>query len=337
MRRADTTLIRAVFRVDGPRLAPGACRLAAEAVALGGVDDTVAASSRHLAGLLALGVGRLDEAAAHFAAGTAALGGVEPAAQPFFSAMTICWVTDHRGLVPIPIAEESMVLGRRVGAEQARGYLEAATAVVERLGGNDDAALELLDQAVRRFDALGDVYGLAYATGQRAHTLRWKGDLEGAIRCFEQVERFRSSLRDVRAVAMTVAGRVVADAMLGRGEFARRRVGEVVDWMRRTGDVPGIALTLHTAALVEALLGDDAAALPLLAESIRVGEDTLPIHALGWQLLLHAQLLTNVGDADGAGAVTALAAARFQSLGDTLGLAAVQRPCKAAQITIPGG
>ena len=163
------------------------------------------------------------------------------------------------------------------------------------------------------------------------------GDLEGAIRCFEQVEEFRSSLRDVRAVAMTVAGRVVADAMLGRGGVARRRANEVIDWMRRTGDVPGIALTLHTAALVEALLGDDAAALPLLAESIRVGEDTLPIHALGWQWLLHAQLMTNVGDVDGAAAASASAAARFEALDDRLGLAAVQRPRKAVRITIRGG
>jgi predicted ATPase len=336
VRRADATSLRALFAwmAHDWQLA---CRLTAEAVTLGAVDATVAVSARHVAGLLALGVGRLDDAAAQFAAATTTLAGVPATARPFFTAVTICWVTDGRGAVPIPIAEESMVLGRRVGAEQARGYLEAATATVERLAGNAEAALGLLDVAVRRFEALEDVYGLAYASSQRAHTLRWMGDLEGAIRCFEQVEELRSSLRDVRAVAMAVAGRVVADAVLGRGQLARRRAADAVDWMRRTGDVPGMALTLHTAALVEALLGDNTAALPLLAESIQAGEDTLPIHALGWQLLLHAQLLTNVGDVDGAAAASALAAARFETLDDTFGLAAVQRPRKALRITIQGG
>jgi predicted ATPase/DNA-binding SARP family transcriptional activator len=336
VRRADSTYLRAAFSWlahDWPR----ACHLAAEAMALGAVDHTVAVSSQHLAGLLALGVGRLDDAADHFAAATSELVEVPPAAPPFFSAMTICWVTDDRSAVPIPIAEDSMLLGRRVGAEQARGYLEAATAIVERLSGSAGAALGLLEAAIGRFTALDDVYGLAYATGQRAHTLRWMGDLEDAIRAFERVEEYRTSLRDVRAVAMSVAGRVVAEAMLGRGRAARRRAAEIIDWMRRTGDVPGIALTLHTAGLVEALLGDDAAALPLVAESIRVGEETLPIHALGWQRLFHAQLMTNVGDLDGAETASALAADRFAALDDKLGLAAVQRPRKAVRITIPGG
>ena len=336
VRRGDATFLRAVFSWvahDWPR----ACQLTDEAIAIGAVDDIIAVSSHHLAGLLALGVGRLNDAAAEFAAATAALAEVTAGAPPFFSAMTICWVTDDRGAVPIPVAEESLLLGRRVGAEQARGYLEAVTAIVERLRGNTEAALGLLEDAVQRFAGLDDVYGLAYATGQRAHTLRWMGDPESAIRCFEQVEEYRSSLRDVRAVAMTVAGRVVADAMLGRGRAARRRANEVIDRMRRTGDVPGIALTLHSAALVEALLGDDAAAVPLLAESIRVGEDTLPIHALGWQWLLHAQLMTNVGDLDGAAAASASAAAHFEALDDRQGLAAAQRPRKAVRITIPGG
>ena len=136
---------------------------------------------------------------------------------------------------------------------------------------------------------------------------------------------------------MTVTGRIIAEATLGRGRLARQRAGEVIERMRRTGDIPGVALTLHTAALVEALLGDDATALRLLAESIRVGEETLPIHALGWQRLLQAQLMTNVGDLDGAAAAAASATARFEALHDKLGLAAAQRPRKASRLTLRGG
>ncbi len=336
LHRADAICLNAIFAWlahDWPRTR----RLAAEALTVGHVDATVAVSSGHVAGLLALSVGQLKPAAAQLAAATTALDGVPTTTRPFFSAMSICWVTDDRGAVPIPIAEESMLLGRRVGAEQARGYLEAAAAIVERLSGRPDGALGLLDQAIDRFDALDDTYGLAYALSQRAHTQRWIGDLDGAIRCFGQVEALRSSLRDVRAIAMAVSGRVVAEASLGRADLARRRAAEVVDGMRRSGDVPGVALTMHTAGLVEALLGGDAAALELVAESIRVGEATLPLHALGWQWLLKAQLLTNLGDLDGAEAAAAAAGRRFEMLADTVGIAALQRPRKAARITIQGG
>jgi predicted ATPase/DNA-binding SARP family transcriptional activator len=334
--RADATWQRAVFSLMAHDWQL-ASELSAEAVALASVDAAVAVSARQVAGLLALGVGELEAAAQHFAVASAALADVPRTAPPFFSVMSISCLTDARGEVPATVAEESMLLGRRVGTAQAAGYLAVATATVERLAGRVDAALGLLGEAIERFGVLGDVYGSAFAASQRAHTLRWTGDLDAAIQCFDQAEELRSSLRDVRAVAMTVAGRIVVDAMLGRGAAARQRAGEVVEGMRRTGDVPGTALTLNNAALVEALLGDDQAALPLLAESIATGAETLPIYAMGWQLAFRAQLLANVGDVDGSAAALRDAGIRFAALGDGVGGAAVLRPCKAVRVRLPGG
>ena len=101
------------------------------------------------------------------------------ASSPFFTTLTVSRVVDDRGAVPRPVAEETMLLGRVVGAAQARGHLAVAAALTERLGGRTDLALALLDDAIARFTALGDTFGIGYALGQRGHTLRWAGDLTG--------------------------------------------------------------------------------------------------------------------------------------------------------------
>ena len=140
---------------------------------------TLGVSAHHFAGLLALAVGDLERAREEFEAALRALEHVPTSTPPFFTAITVCWVVDDRGSTLLPVGEDSMLLGRRVGAEQAHGHIAAAAAIVERLSGRIPSALELLDDACRRFAALGDVYGQAYATGQRGHTLRWAGDFDG--------------------------------------------------------------------------------------------------------------------------------------------------------------
>ena len=334
--RAEATCQRAAFALLGQDWEQ-ACELSAQALELAGVHPAVAASAHHLAGLLALGTGELEISATHVAAAATALAEMPSGGPPFFSVLCPSTVTDHRGEAPIPMGEDSMLLGRRVGAAQARAYVAAARATVERLAGRVDDALELLDEARARFEAVGDVYGAAYVINQRAHSLRWRGDLDGAVECFEQAEQLRASLRDLRAVAMSASGRVVVDAMLGHADVARRRAAEVTEEMRRTGDVPGTAIALNNAALVEAVLGADDLAASLLGESIVTGAETLAIYGIGWQHLLQAQLLTNLGDADGVRAALDAAVARFDRLSDAAGLSAVLRPRKAVRITIPGG
>ena len=220
------------------------------------LDATVGVSTHHFAGLLALAVGDLDRARKEFEAADEALADVPASAPPFFTVITVCWVVDDRGSMLFPVGEDSMLLGRRIGAEQAHGHIAAAMAIVERLSGRIPSALELLDDVSRRFVALGDVYGQAYATGQRGHTFRWSGDLDGAVRCFDEAEALRVSVRDVRAIAMSTAGRSFAEALAGRVADARRHIGETIARMRQTGDVPGAALSLNNVVLIEMIAGD---------------------------------------------------------------------------------
>ncbi len=115
------------------------------------------------------------------------------ASPPFFTTLTVSWVVDDRGAVPLPVAEDTMLLGRLVGAAQARGHLAVATALTERLGGRMELAVALLDDAIARFDAVGDTFGTGYALGQRGHARRWVGDLAGALASFDAAEQVHRS------------------------------------------------------------------------------------------------------------------------------------------------
>ena len=76
-------------------------------------------------------------------------------AAPFFVAMSLGWAVDERRDPPLPFAEETVLFGRRVGAQQAAGHLRLAIALSERLAGNIDAAFTLIDDAYARFRGCG--------------------------------------------------------------------------------------------------------------------------------------------------------------------------------------
>ena len=310
-----------------------ACALSVAGEQPASLAATVGVSAHHFAGLLALAVGDLERAREEFDAALRALGHVPASTRPFFTAITVCWVVDDRGSTLLPVGEDSMLLGRRVGAEQAYGHIAAAAAIVERLSGRIPSALELLDDACRRFAALGDVYGQAYATGQHGHTLRWTGDFDGAVRCFDEAEALRVSVRDVRAIAMATAGRSFAEALSGRVPDARRGISEAIERMRQTGDAPGVALTLHDAALIEMIAGDTEHTLKYIGESLSFGH-AVPVHVHGWQLLLVATLRASLGGVDSSATAAGDALASFERVGDARGIRALQRACKEGRITM---
>ena len=194
---------------------PSAKRRSTAALAQAGSQPAIAVGTRHFAAVLALALGEVDDARALLREAGAALDRVPDASSPFFTTLTVSWIVDDRGPVPLPVAEDTMLLGRLVGAAQARGHLAVAAALTERLGGRTDLALALLDDAIDRFTAVGDTFGIGYALGQRGHTLRWAGDLAGALACFDAAEQVHRSLRDLRSIAMALAGRSYIAALLG--------------------------------------------------------------------------------------------------------------------------
>ena len=311
-------------------------RASTTALARAGSPPAVAVCARHFAAVLALALGEVDDARALLHEAGAALDGVPEASSPFFTTLSVSWIVDERGAVPLPVAEDTMLLGRRVGAAQARGHVAVAAALAERLGGRTDLALVLLDDAIARFSAVGDTFGIGYALGQRGHTLRWAGDLAGALACFDAAEQVHRSLRDLRSIAMAVAGRSYVAALLGEATIARRHVHEAVSMMERSGDIAGVAHTLNVQGLIELELGVVDAALPPLERTLLMADrGVTPIYAIGWEYLLVAHLRSAVGNADASARAAAEAAARFEALGDRRGQRALQRARKAGAVTMP--
>ena len=214
--------------------------------------------------------------------------------------------------------------------------MAVAAALAERLGGRTDVALALLDDAIARFTAVDDTFGIGYALGQRGHTLRWAGDLAGALACFDAAEQVHRSLRDLRSIAMALAGRSYIAALLGEPTIARRRIQEALLMMERSGDIAGVALTLNIQGLVELELGVVDAALPPLERSLLLADrGVTPVYAIGWEYLLVAHLRSAVGDADASARAATEAAVRFRALGDRRGEQALQRARKAGGVTMP--
>jgi tetratricopeptide (TPR) repeat protein len=263
------------------------------------------------------------------AASIHALAQVPAGSPPFFSTLMLSWVLDRRGSLPLLVAEETMVPGRRVGAEQAHAYVTTAAALAERIGGDGQEALKRLEEAEACFRRLGDDYGLAYVINQRAQTLRSLRRLEAAVEAFEAAEDLRRSLRDQRAMAISISGRSLAEALSGHGAAAREHAHRALTMMERTGDAPGVVITANNVALVEMVLADPAAAIPHLEHGIEIFGPLAPPYISGWQHLLLAHLRHAAGDHDGSAAAAAAALAHFEGFGDRRGAEALQSGCKA--------
>src|SRR6476659_1907415 len=89
----------------------------------------VLTSARHFAGVRALGCADLSAADQAFAEAGVALEQARADGPPYFQTLTLAWVVDDRTGRPFPVGEETLLLGRRVGAQQAAGHLAVARAL----------------------------------------------------------------------------------------------------------------------------------------------------------------------------------------------------------------
>ena len=301
-----------------------------------GSPPKVDVCARHFAAILALALGAVDDARNLLREADAALDRVPETSAPFFTTMSVSWIIEDHRAVPLPVAEDTMLLGRRVGAAQARGHLAVTGALAERLAGQLDLSLAMLDDTVARFRAVGDTFGVGYALGQRGHTLRWAGDLAAAHASFDAAEQAHRSLRDLRSIAMAVAGRSYVAALRGDATTARQQVQDALSMMERTGDIAGVAHTLNIHGLIELQLGAGDAALAPLERALLLAErGVTPVYAIGWEHLLVAHLHHAVGNVDASARAVADAATRFDTLGDQRGQHAVQSARKEGIVSMP--
>jgi predicted ATPase/DNA-binding SARP family transcriptional activator len=295
-----------------------AIRLADEAATAASGVPSVRASHEHLRAVLALFRGETSAAPALLDNSLDALGRVPPDTQPFFTVCTVAWSVDYADDLPFPICEETMLVGRRVGAAQSRSYILATKALAARAGRRFDDAGVLLEQALRIFESLGDRTGQAHILAQRGHLLRSSGDPAAARECFRSAADLRAEIPDQRGTAIALTGVALAEAALGDGQRARSLGQEACRMMDRSGDLTGHAFALNNLAVAEVLTGRPEQAIGLIEQALALRA----IPGLGWQYMLLAGLRERSGEI--AAAAAALAAARgcFEQLGERRGLAA---------------
>ena len=285
----------------------------------------VTASMQHFAGVLALARGDIETARPRFDAALQVLKQVPEDAAPFFIAMSLGWAVDERRDPPLPFGEETVLFGRRVGAQQAGGYVKLALALSERLAENMNAAFTLIDDAYSRFRAVDDRYGEAYALSQHGHALRWVGQYQEADDYLQRSESIRRDLRDQRALAISLEGRALNAAAAGAADQARTLGREAFAMMEESGDIAGFSVASVNLGVAELLLADLPAALTWLDRALAVFPIPGGHRSLGWLYLLRAYVLAKLGDRDGSMSSAEAAHTVFSQLGERRGLAALQR------------
>jgi len=249
--------------------------------------------------------------------------------------MSLGWAVDERRDPPLPFAEETVLFGRRVGAQQAAGHMRLAIALSERLAGQINTAFTLIDDAYVRFRGLDDRFGEAYALSQRGHVLRWIGQYEEADRCLQASEALRRGLRDKRALAMAISGRALNAASAEAADQARALGRESLAMMEESGDIAGVSVSRVNLAVAELLLADLPGALTWLDRALAVFPIPGGHRSLGWLHFVRSHVLLQLGDVGGFMNSAAAARTMFTRLGEQRGLAAVQRICKEGLPSLP--
>jgi tetratricopeptide (TPR) repeat protein len=268
--------------------------------------------------VLAIFRGETSAAQARLDNSLSALDRVPPDAPPFFTVCTVAWSVDSDDDLLFPVFEETMLVGRRVGAAQSRGYILATQALAARAGGRFDEAGAMLDQALRTFESLGDRTGQAHILAQRGHLLRSLGDPAAARECFRSAADLRAEIPDQRGTAIALTGVALAEAALGDGQRARALGREACRMMDRAGDLTGHAGALNNLAVAEVLTGRPEQAIGLLEQALALR--ALP--SLGWQYMLLSGLRERSGEIAAAVAALAMARGCFELLGERRGLTA---------------
>ena len=108
-----------------------------------------------------------------------------------------------------------MLLGRRVGAQQAGAYVLCNLAYLARLAGDLDEAAKLLDEAASMFGALGDRYGEALVCSHVGCLHGVRGEHDAGRAALERSLQLRQGLGDRRAIGLTLCNQGVLTASEG--------------------------------------------------------------------------------------------------------------------------
>lgn len=208
-------------------------------------------------------------------------------------------VTPSTQLVPIagrlvPCVEETLLLGRRVGVIQARGYVLSAIGYAARLSADPQTAIAAVSDSVEQFAQLGDDLARAQALHQLGCIQRDNGDFGAADEVLSSARELRLSLGDRRGELLTEINIALLHAMGGEIDRGLADARRCLSGFESAGDQVGMGATSTVLGAVELLSGEARAAREMYAQA---AERLAPWrrHA-GWQRLMVAELSYELGD-----------------------------------------
>lgn len=208
-------------------------------------------------------------------------------------------ITPSLQLVPIagrlaPCLEETMLLGRRVGVIQAKGYVLAALGYAARLSGDPQSAVSVVAEAAEHFAELGDDLARAQALHQLGCILRDGGGQGAADEALSLARELRHGLGDRRGELLTELNIALLRAMGGDIDRGLSDARRCLSRFESAGDQVGMSATLTILGAVELISGEVRAAREMYR---RAAERVAPWPKLaGWQRLMVAELSNELGD-----------------------------------------
>ena len=221
---------------------------------------------------------------------------VDPRCPPFLAVITPCVLPVPVAGRLVPIHEESMLVGRRVGAALARSFVHAARAYPPRLRGDLGEACSAATQAVRQFDGLGDQLG-------RAQALNLLGCIARDDRRFVDAERhlldshaLRHDIGDRRGEWVTRGNLALSHALQGDRAGGCEEATACLAAFEAVEDQPSIANTLGLLGALALASGDTAGARGWYSRAVTgfVHQSWPRVEA--WYRILLAELCVEDGD-----------------------------------------
>ncbi|HMG97938.1 MAG TPA: tetratricopeptide repeat protein, partial [Gaiellales bacterium] len=195
--------------------------------------------------------------------------------------------------------EDTFCLFRAVCSSAGSGYVLFNVAETWRAEGEYDAAREPLEQALGRFEALGDEQGTAGALNALGNLARSMGDFASGRERFARALAIRRALDDSREIALTLTDLGLLLISAGEREQGQQLVAEARAIYERTEDAPGMECVPLNLGALELDGGDPELAGELFARSVELCRrrgDT-PRNA-SWPLAALAEAAIATGDLD---------------------------------------
>ena len=194
--------------------------------------------------------------------------------------------------------QESLHLFEENMNSEGVGRCFMAIGSVQRLSGNNNAALEYYSQCRSLRRDTGDTLGYAQVLGEIATVFRNRGELEMALDCYTQSLEIRQRAGDKYSEALVLNDLAMVCRYRGDYGSAFSYYRQSLETKRRTGDLFGQALTLNEYSLALKDTGSYKEALEAVEEGLAIADKINAITLLIALINNKANIIFFFGDAE---------------------------------------